>query len=48
VPGGERGAPGRVEQHEQATGAGDAGEFPESRFRVGQVVDQARGEYRVG
>jgi len=48
VPGGERRAPGRVEQDEQTAGAGDAGEFPEPRFRVGQVVDQARGEYRVG
>src|SRR3984885_2092008 len=47
VPGGERRAPRGVEQYEQTTGAGDAGEFSEPSFGVGQVVDQAGGEERV-
>jgi hypothetical protein len=37
-----------MEQDEQAIAASDAGEFREPGLRVGQVVDQAGGEERVG
>jgi hypothetical protein len=48
VPRRERGAAGRVEEHQQAARGGHPGQLAEPGFRVRQVVDQAGGEDRVG
>jgi DNA-binding PadR family transcriptional regulator len=46
--GGERGAPGWVEEHEHAAWAGHPGEFEQPGRGVWQMVDQPCGEDRVG
>jgi DNA-binding PadR family transcriptional regulator len=46
--GGEGGAPGRVEEHQQAARPGHPGELAQARLGVRQVVDEAGREDRVG
>jgi DNA-binding PadR family transcriptional regulator len=48
MPGGERGSPGRVEEHQQPAGAGHPGELMQPGHAVREMVNQARGEDRVG
>jgi DNA-binding PadR family transcriptional regulator len=48
VPGGERGAPRRVEEHQHPAGSGHPGQLLQPGPAVREMMDQAGGEDRVG